>query len=84
MENYTRPVKNLIDNFAYAAERFDDHTLFMFERARKDYEISYKDFYKYACAMTRGYIHLGLAGKRVAIIGENCPEWIATYLAAIS
>ena len=84
MENYTRPVKNLIDNFAYAAERFDDHTLFMFERARKDYEISYKDFYKYACAMTRGYMHLGLAGKRIAIIGENCPEWIATYLAAIS
>ena len=84
MENYLRPVKNLIDNFGYAAERFGDHPLFKFERARVDYEISYKAFYEYACAVTRGFIHLGLAGKRVAIIGENCPEWIATYLAAIT
>ena len=27
---------------------------------------------------------VGIAGKKVAIIGENCPEWIATYLAAIT
>ena len=84
MQNYTRPVKNLIDNFAYAAERYGNHTLFLFERGKVDYEISYKAFYEYALAMTRGFMHLGLAGKRVAIIGENCPEWIATYLAAIT
>ena len=84
METYTRTVKNLLDNFGYAAERFGDHPLFKFERAKVDYEITYKGFYEYACAMTRGYIHTGLAGKRVAIVGENSPEWIATYLAAIS
>ena len=79
-----RKVQNLFDNFAYAAERYGDHILFQFERAKVDYEISYKEFGEYAAAMTRAYIHLGLAGKRVAIIGENCPEWIATYLAAIT
>ena len=79
-----RKVQNLFDNFAYAAERYGDHILFQFERAKVDYEISYKEFSEYAAAMTRAYIHLGLAGKRVAIIGENCPEWIATYLAAIT
>ena len=84
MEIYNRPVKNLFDNFAFAAEKFGDHPLFKFERAKVDYEISYKEFHQYAAAMTRAYIHLGLAGKRVAIIGENCPEWIATYLAAIT
>ena len=84
MEQNIRKVQNLFDNFAYAAERYGDHILFQFERAKVDYEISYKEFGEYAAAMTRAYIHLGLAGKRVAIIGENCPEWIATYLAAIT
>ena len=84
MEIYNRPVANLYDNYAFAAEKFGDKPLFCFARAKVDYEISYKEFSEYAAAMTRGFIHLGLAGKRVAIIGENCPEWIATYLAAIT
>lgn len=84
MEVINRPVRSLFDNVQLAAEKFGDHNLFMFERARADHEISYREFFEYASAMTRGYIHLGIAGKRVAIIGENCPEWIATYLAAIT
>ncbi len=84
MEIYNRPVENLFDNFAFAAEKFGNKPLFCFERAKIDYEISYKEFSEFAAAMTRGFIHLGIAGKRVAIIGENCPEWIATYLAAIT
>ena len=84
MEIYNRPVENLFDNFAFAAEKFGNKPLFCFERAKIDYEISYKEFSEFAAAMTRGFIYLGIAGKRVAIIGENCPEWIATYLAAIT
>lgn len=77
-------VHSLIENFELANYKYGNHKLFLFERGKVDYEISYKQFYEYACAMTRGFIHHGLAGKRVAIIGENCPEWIATYLAAIT
>lgn len=84
MQNYIRPVMSLFDNYALAAERFGDHTLFAFERSKNDFEISYREFFEYASAVTRGFIHLGIAGKRVAIIGENCPEWIATYLAAVT
>ena len=58
--------------------------MFAFERSKVDYEISYNEFYEYTNAITRAFIHFGLAGKRVAIIGENSPEWIATYLAAIT
>ena len=84
MDLKERKVHSLLENFELAGLKYGDHTLFMFERAKVDHEISYKEFYEYACAMTRGYIHLGLKGKRVAIIGENCPEWIATYLASVS
>lgn len=84
MESNNRPVRSLYDNIVYAAEKFGDHCLFAFERNKVDYEISYVEFSEYVSAITRAFIKLGIAGKRVAIIGENCPEWIATYTAAIT
>lgn len=78
------PVRSLYHNVELASQKYGDHPLFAFERHRNDYEISYNEFYEYTNAMTRAFIHFGLAGKRVAIIGENCPEWIVTYLAAIT
>ena len=81
---YSKPVTSLYDNYTQAAEKFGNKPLFMFERAKNDYEISYTEFAEYVSAMTRAYIHLGIAGKRVAIIGENCPEWLATYIAAVT
>lgn len=78
------PVRSLYQNIELASQKYGDHTVFAFERNRTDYEISYTEFYEYTNAMTRAFVHFGLAGKRVAIIGENCPEWIVTYLAAIT
>lgn len=84
MELKNKPVHSLYENFTLASAKFGDHCLFAFDRKKVDYEITYTEFLHYAEAMIRGYIKLGLAGKRVAIIGENSPEWIATYLAAIT
>ena len=78
------PVRSIYHNIELASQKYGDHTLFEFERKKTDYKISYTEFYEYTNAMIRGFIHLGLAGKRVAIIGENCPEWIATYIAAMT
>lgn len=78
------PVNSLFENIDLARQKYENRCLFAFERSRADYEISYNEFYRYVKAMVRGFIHLGLAGKRVVIVGENCPEWIATYIAAIT
>ena len=78
------PVRSLYHNVELAAQKYGDRTLFAFERNKTDYEISYAEFYEYVNAMTRAFIHFGFAGKKVGIIGENCPEWIATYLAAMT
>ena len=78
------PVRSLYHNIELASQKYGDHTLFAFERNRNDYEISYNEFYEYTNAVTRALIHFGLAGKRVAIIGENSPEWIVTYLSTIT
>lgn len=79
--SYSRTIFDIVD---LATKRFGDKPLFAFERAGVEYEMSYPEFRDYVLAMTRGFIHMGLAGKRVAIIGETCPEWLATYIAAIS
>ena len=78
------PVRSLYHNIELASQKYGDHPLFAFERNRTDYEISYNEFYEYTNAVTRALIHFGLAGKRVAIIGENSPEWIVTYLSTIT
>ena len=78
------PVRSLYQNVELAAQKYGNRIAYAFERNKTDYEISFVEFLEYVNAITRGFIHLGLAGKRVAIIGENCPEWIATYLAAIT
>ena len=84
MELKDKLVHSLYENIELAAEKYGDHTLFAFERGRVDYEISYREFLNYVRALTRAFIKLGLAGKRVAIIGENCPEWIGIYHATIT
>ena len=78
------PVRSLYHNVELASEKYGYRTLFAFERHKTDYEISYTEFFEYTNSMTRAFIHFGLAGKRVAIIGENSPEWLVTYLAAIT
>ena len=78
------PVRSLHHNIELAAQKYGGRTLFAFERNKTDYEISYEEFLEYVNAMTRAFIHFGFAGKKIGIIGENSPEWIATYLASIT
>lgn len=78
------PVRSLYHNIELASQKYGNHILFAFERNKTDYEISYTEFFEYTNALTRAFIHFGLAGKKVGIIGENCPEWVGTYLAAIT
>ena len=51
----------------------------------KEYvSLSYKDFADMALRATAGFAAVGLAGKRVAVIGETSPEWVATYIGVVA
>ena len=76
-------VRSLHHLLAIGATEFPQKEVFMFERAGVDYSITYSDFYSYVKSIARGFLHNGLGGKRVAIIGETSVEWIATYLATV-
>ena len=57
---------------------------FRYYRGKQLLSMSYREFSDLITELAAGFDAMGLAGKRVAIIGESCPEWIATYLATIA
>ena len=51
----------------------------------KTYEtLSYTDFAHEIYAIAAGLDKLGLAGKRIAVIGETSHQWVASYFATVT
>lgn len=58
-----------------------DKLAFRFPVGKSYGEMTYADFAKTVTTIAAGLDAAGLAGKRIAIIGETSPRWVATYLA---
>ncbi len=84
MELKERVIHSLYEHIKVARDDFANNVLFRFERSKVEYALTYDEFFNYVCAMTRGFIKLGLAGKKVLVTGETSLEWLATYLATIT
>ena len=74
------------DIIAQSAEQYASQTAYLYrgeqggEYRPKTYSETWDDIVSIGAAMTA----LGLKGKKIALIGENCYPWIVTYLAAVS
>ena len=83
----TKRIYTPIDNFSHLlsiCESREDRPLFKY-RAGKQFEtMSYGDFAKLTRSIAAGLAAEGLAGKRIAVIGETSPQWVATYLAVVA
>jgi len=69
--------KGLIETLAARG----DKTAFRFPAGKTFGALSYAAFSHMTHALAAGFAAMGLAGKRVAVIGETSPEWVATYIA---
>ena len=58
-----------------------DKNAFRFVQGKGYGALTYAEFSHKALALAAGLSAVGLAGKRIAVIGETSPEWVATYLA---
>ncbi len=69
-----------------SVDRYADRPAFLVKKERGgNYEqIKYFQLGKDVDALGTGLINLGLSGSKIAIIGENCYEWIVTYLAVVN
>ena len=71
-------------DFARILLRHGSRPAFTFyDKRKKLYSISYERFYNRIVRTAAGLTLHGLAGKRVAIIGETSTSWLATYLAVL-
>lgn len=55
-----------------------------FDKDREVIEMTFGQFNEKIESMIGAFENLGFQGKRVAVVGETCPEWLITFFAAIS
>lgn len=78
-----RRIESLKDMLDSSAALYADRPAFLVkQRKGGDYrEISYRQLKNDVDALGTKLLAMGLADKKIALIGENCYEWIVTYLA---
>ncbi len=76
-----KSMKHFIEKFALNGDRI---IYKYFDKDKKLTEMTYAEFSKLIEKEAAGLDALGLKGKRVAIIGETSPFWVATYIATVA
>lgn len=55
-----------------------------FDRARSLHNLSYRELADSILFESAGFASLGFSDKRVAIVGETSPEWVASYISVVA
>lgn len=89
MKSYYPPVRerraeDLLSLVRESAELFEDKEYLVYKRGGELRSLSFEDLYREVSALGEAFLQMGLSGSGIAVIGETCPEWIITYLAAVS
>ena len=76
---YTR-FRDMIDDLG---EKYGDKpAISWFSRKQEETVVSYHQLCEDVKYLQEAFIEMGLAGKHLAIVGENCYEWLLVYFAA--
>lgn len=65
------------------AEKFGDKPLYDYNEAGERKTVTYRQFADMVESFADGLLAHGLAGRRIVMIGETHPAYLATYIAAI-
>ena len=71
--------KNLVEQCAEKGNK----PAFTYPEGKKYISVSYGEFSKIVLQTAAGLSAAGLAGKRVAVIGETSYQWVSSYLAVV-
>ncbi len=72
-------------DFATKVGKFGDRTAFRyFDRQRNLLSLTYRNLSTRFLQQAAGFAAAGLAGKRIAVIGETSVEWVCTYVSTIA
>ena len=81
----SRPITDIRHMLRTSTELYGDNVAFRqrFEKNELYREITYKEAFETVNALGTALTNIGLKGKRIAVIGENCYQWATSYLAVI-
>ena len=81
----SRPMTDIRHMLRTSTELYGDNVAFRqrFEKNEPYREITYKEAFETVNALGTALTNIGLKGKRIAVIGENCYQWATSYLAVI-
>ena len=83
-ERVYKPIESM-SHFATKLASFGDRTAFRyFDYDHNLLSITYRNLSARIKRQAAGYAAAGLAGKRIAVIGETSVEWVCSYAAAIA
>lgn len=78
------PIDSILHLNNVISEKYNDKTVFKFFDSKKNIvEMSYREFSENNVALSASFTNLGLRGKRIAVVGESCPEWVMAYMSSL-
>ncbi|MBR3705608.1 MAG: AMP-binding protein [Firmicutes bacterium] len=81
----SRPITDIRHMFNTSVELYGDNVAFMqkFDKEKGYENVTYKEALADVNGLGTALIAHGLKDKRIAVIGDNCYQWAASYLAAV-
>lgn len=81
-----RPMTSLKDMLNGSAELYAERPAFLVKKEKGGdyYEVKYAQLKHDVDALGTKLLELGLKDAKIAVIGENCYEWIASYFAVVN
>ena len=73
-----------IRDFLEVIEEHGDMTAYMWCEHKEDKTLSYSELCSWVRDAAAGLDKMGLAGKRIGIIGDTSPYWVTIYLAVLA
>ena len=80
----TTPVMADVNDLLSYASGHGDRLAYKYYELGKLKEMTYAEFHSMACRVAAGFDAMGFSGKRVAVIGDTSPQWLATYVGALA
>lgn len=79
----SRPIVNLKAMMDSSVAKYGDNVAMMqkFDKSQPYGEITYKDMMSHISGLGTALINRGLKGEKIAIIGDNCYQWVVAFLA---
>ncbi len=79
----SRPIVNLKAMMDSSVAKYGDNVAMMqkFDKSQPYGEITYKDMMTHISGLGTALINRGLKGEKIAIIGDNCYQWVVAFLA---